>query len=213
MNLETSKNLGGVGALLIFISFLAFFLPYGAGGILGLIGLIILLIGMKGLADYYQTGGIFNNALYAVIIAIVGVVAAVGTAVVAFFTILTNLGIDLANLVSLDASTLSSELISQLMDFASGTFVTLITALVVILVVLLVFAILAAFFFRKSLSQLSSKAGVGLFGTAGLLMLVGAVLIIIVGIGLLLIWIAFLLAAIAFFQIKAQPAQAAPTPQ
>ena len=212
MDLGTSKNLAGVGALLLFISPLGFFAGT-YGGILGLIGLIILLIGMKGLADYYQTGGIFNNALYAVIIAIVGVVAAVGTAVVAFFAILADLGIDLANLANLNPTTLSSDLISQLTNFAAGTFLTLITAVVVILVVLLVFAILAAFFFRKSLSLLSSKTGAGLFGTAGILMLVGAVLIIIVGIGLILMWIAFLLASIAFFQIKAQPAQPAPSPQ
>lgn len=210
MNLETSRNLGGVGALLIFISVLAFPVPY-ATGILGLIGLIILLIGMKGLADYYQTGGIFNNALYAVILAIVGVVAAVGTAVVAFFAVLADLGINLANLS--DPSTLSSELISQLTNFAADTFVTLIGAIIAIIVILFVFAIVAAFFYRRSLSLLSSKAGVGLFGTAGLLILIGAVLTIIV-IGLLLIWIGFLIAAIAFFQIKTQPAQpTSPTPQ
>jgi uncharacterized membrane protein len=210
MDLGTSKNLGGVGALLLFITPLASVVPYG--WILGLIGLIMLLIGMKGLADYYQTGGIFNNALYAVIAAIVGVVAAIGTAVVAFVSIFADLGIDLANLANLDPTAVSSELLAELMNFASSTFITLITALVVILVVLFVFAILAAFFSRRSLSMLSSKAGVGLFGTAGLLILIGAVLTIIV-IGLLLIWIGFLIAAIAFFQIKAQPAQAAPTPQ
>jgi len=211
MNLETSKNLGGVGALLIFISILAFPVPY-ATGILALIGLIVLLIGMKGLADYYQTGGIFNNALYAVIAAIVGVVAAIGTAVVAFVSIFADLGIDLANLANLDPTTVSSELIAQLMNFASSTFITLITALVVILVVLFVFAILAAFFFRRSLSLLSSKTGAGLFGTAGLLILIGAVLTII-AIGFLLIWIGILIAAIAFFQIKAQAAQAPPPPK
>jgi len=211
MNLETSKNLGGVGALLIFISILAFPVPY-ATGILALIGLIVLLIGMKGLADYYQTGGIFNNALYAVIAAIVGVVAAIGTAFVAFLSIFADLGIDLANLANLDPTAVTSELLAQIMDFASSTFITLITALVVILVVLFVFAILAGFFSRRSLSLLSSKTGAGLFGTAGLLILIGAVLTIIV-IGFLLIWIGLLIAAIAFFQIKAQPAQAPPPPK
>ena len=211
MNLGTSKNLGAVGALLIFIAPLVFFVP-SAGGVLALIGLIILLIGMKGLADYYQTGGIFNNALYAVIAAIVGVVAAIGTAVVAFFAIFADLGIDLANLANLDPTAVSSELLAQIMDFASSTFITLITALVVILVVLFVFAILAGFFSRRSLSLLSSKTGAGLFGTAGLLILIGAVLTIIV-IGFLLIWIGLLIAAIAFFQIKAQPAQAPPPPK
>jgi uncharacterized membrane protein len=165
---------------------------------------------MKGLADYYQTGGIFNNALYAVILAIVGVVAAAGAVVIAFFAVLAELGIDLANLSTL--TTVPTELLNRVFDIASGTLFTIIGAIVVVLVILFVFCILAAFFYRKSLSQLSSKAGVGLFGTAGLLILIGAVLTIIV-IGFLLIWIGFLIAAIAFFQIKAQPAQAAPTPQ
>jgi uncharacterized membrane protein len=40
-------------------------------------------------------------------------------------------------------------------------------------------------------------------------MLIGAVLIIALGIGLLLIWISLLLLAIAFFQIRPQQAQPA----
>jgi uncharacterized membrane protein len=44
----------------------------------------------------------------------------------------------------------------------------------------------------------------GLFSTAGLLLLIGAVLIIAFGLGAILMWIAVLLLAIAFFQIKPQ---------
>lgn len=210
MNLETSKYLGGVGALLIFLSVLVFFVPY-APTALALIGLILLLIGLKGLADYYQTGGIFNNALYAVILAIVGVVAAIGVAFVAFVAVLADLGINIANWATLDPTALSSELLAQLTNFASSTFITFIGAIVAVGLILFIFAIIAAFLYRRSLGLLSSKTGVGLFGTAGILILVGAVLTIIV-IGVFLIWIGFLLAAIAFFQIKAQPAQPAPAP-
>jgi uncharacterized membrane protein len=81
--------------------------------------------------------------------------------------------------------------------------------------VLFVFVIITAILLRKSLGLLSAKTGVGLFGTTGLLILIGAVLTII-AIGLLLIWIAMLILAIAFFSIKPQQAQpptsaAAPT--
>jgi uncharacterized membrane protein len=74
-----------------------------------------------------------------------------------------------------------------------------------------VVAIVVAIFFRRSLTTLSAKTGVGLFATAGLVMLIGAVLTIII-IGVLIIWIALILVAVAFFQTKAQPAQAPPAP-
>lgn len=76
------------------------------------------------------------------------------------------------------------------------------------LVVLFVFVVVAAVLFRKSLGITAKKSGIGLFGTAGTLLLVGAVLTIII-IGFLLLWISLLLIAVAFFQIKTQPAQSA----
>lgn len=74
MTLEPSKNLGGVGALLIVISFLGLFAT-GFSAVLALVGVILVLIGMKGLTDHYREAGIFNNALYGLILAIVGVAA------------------------------------------------------------------------------------------------------------------------------------------
>jgi uncharacterized membrane protein len=54
---------------------------------------------------------------------------------------------------------------------------------------------------RRSLKQVSDKSTVGLFGTAGLLLLIGAFLTIVF-IGFILMWVAALLIAIAFFQLK-----------
>ena len=53
MELESSKNLGGVGALLIFIGPLFTALPGIGGytGLLSLIGAILVLIAFKGFAD------------------------------------------------------------------------------------------------------------------------------------------------------------------
>ena len=208
MTLESRKNLSGVGALLIVIGSLGFMVPYAA--ILTLIGLILLLIGLKGLADYYHEGGIFNNTLYSIILEIVGVVVAVAMIVVTAVAALTSLGINLSNVT--DWATFGTELANRLTNFADfGALWTLIGAVIAALIVLYVFVIIAAIFFRRSLNSLSAKTGVGLFGTAGILVLIGAVLTIVL-IGLLLIWIAWILVAVAFFQIKTQPTHAPPQP-
>ena len=204
MNIETSKNLGGVGAILIFIGVLPLF---AYSGIISLVGIILTLIAVKGLADYYSEAGIFNNALYAVITAIVGGIVTAGVAFVALVDFLSELGLSLGNvgewstqLPTMDWTTIGFDII--------GNFVAYI---LLALVVLFVFVIITAILLRKSLGLLSAKTGVGLFGTTGLLILIGAVLTII-AVGLILIWVAMLILAIAFFSIKPQqPASAAPS--
>lgn len=71
---------------------------------------------------------------------------------------------------------------------------------------LFVFVVVAAIFLRRSWTTLSEKTGVGLFGTTGLLTLIGAILTII-GIGFLLLWVALILLTVAFFRIKTQSTQ------
>jgi uncharacterized membrane protein len=207
LNFETSKNLGGVGAILMFIGFI---LPAATGGfglLLSLIGLILVLIGLKGFADYYNEAGIFNNFLYGTIAGVVGVVVAGLAFVFTVFTMLTDFLYTVfptwdGNLSSLSGLTPD---VSAIDPFALMPFLT---AFLVILVILFFTAIIVAIFMRKSLNTLSAKASVGLFGTAGLLLLIGAVLTIIV-IGLILIWIATLILAIAFFSMKPQQSQSA----
>ena len=199
MDIATSKNLGGVGALLLFVGALPWIAPYG--WILSLAGLIMALIGFKGFADYYNEAGIFNNALFAVIAGIVGVVAVAAVVVIGAAGFLTAIGINIADWTNaaswsaIDPSTISFEVIMQFLVYV-----------VVALVVAFVFVLIAAILLRKSLGLLSSKTGVGLFGTTGLLLLIGAILTIVV-IGVLLIWISMLLLAVAFFSVKPQQEQ------
>ena len=205
MNFDTSKNLGGVGAILMFIGFIIPAATGGLGTLLSLVGLILVLVGLKGLADYYNEAGIFNNFLYGTIAGIVGAVIAVITFFFVIFTMLTDFlyevfptwNGDLASLAGLTPD------LSAIDPFAIMPFLT---AFLVILVILFFTAIIVAVFMRKSLNSLSAKTSVGLFGTAGLLLLIGAVLTIIV-IGFILIWIAMLIMAIGFFMIKPQQAQ------
>jgi uncharacterized membrane protein len=198
MALETSKNLGGIGALLIVIGGLAT-LGYGYAGLLSLIGLILLLIGTKGMADYYKESGVFNNALYAVIVGIIGGVVATAVFIMGVISAVASLGVT-------DWTEWAMEIQQNATNFTAvwDLIWPLITAAVAGLIVLFVVAVIAAIFYRKSLVTLAQKSGVKMFETAGLLMLIGAVLTIII-IGFLLIWIAFILITVAFFSIRSAP--------
>jgi uncharacterized membrane protein len=165
---------------------------------------------MHGLASHYMESGIFNNALYGVITAIVGIMLFAVVVVYALFDFLTELGLTIGmgnfaewatGLTQMDWANMGFSLI--------GNFVVYI---LLALVVLFVFVVITAVFLRKSLRLLSAKTGVGMFGTTGTIILIGAVLTIIV-IGLLLLWIALLLLAVAFFQIRTQQTQPPPPTQ
>jgi uncharacterized membrane protein len=203
MSIETSKNLGGVGAILLFIGVLPWIAPYG--WILSLVGLILALIGFKGFADFYKEGGIFNNALYSVIAAIFGGVAVVAIAFIGLADFLMNIGINISDWTN--AAAFSSIDWMAIGFDAIGEFLMYI---VVALLVAFAFLLITAILLRKSLGLLSSKTGVGLFGTTGLIILIGAILTIIV-IGVFLIWISMLLLAVAFFSVKPQQNQPAVT--
>src|SRR5665647_996777 len=73
-NLELSKTLGGIGAILMFIGIFPFISYFG---IVELIGAILGLTALYSLGKYYKDSGIFNNALYGIMAGIVGVVSAV----------------------------------------------------------------------------------------------------------------------------------------
>jgi len=206
MDLTTNKNLGGVGAILMFISpLLTFAAPYT--GLLGLIGFILVLIALKGVGDYYNENGIFNNALYGFIVGIIGGVVSIAVFIGTALAIIADIGIsDWMNPNEWTAAFTTEAVLDSLL--------TLLGAIVIAFVILFITIILTAWFYRKSLNLLSTKSGVGMFGTTGLILLIGAILTIVV-IGLLLIWIALILLAVAFFSIKttAGPSpEAAPPP-
>jgi len=205
MTIETSKTLGGVGAILMFVGIIPVINSYG---VIELIGLILVMVALYNLASYYTERGIFNNAFYGLIAGIVGGVVAVGTVVLAVLTSLTDFLYTIYPSWNGDWSALSG-LTPDTSNLSLDAIVPFLTGLFAALLILWIFAIIGFYFVRRSLTSLSAKSGVGLFSTAGLLMLIGAVLIIAVGIGLLLIWISMLLLAIAFFQIRPQQAQAA----
>ena len=208
MTLESSKTLGGVGSLLMVISPVTGYVGGSFGGLLGLVGLILVIISVKGLADHYSDGSIFNNTLYGVIFTIVGGVAFAGALVVGAAGLLSSLNIDVATLPT-DPSAFSTVDWEGALDFE--ILMDFVAILVVALVVLFALLVVSAIFYRKSLNTLADKTGVGLFGTTGMLILIGSVLTII-AVGALILWVALILLTVAFFSIKTEPATVAPPP-
>jgi len=161
---------------------------------------------MKELSTFYGERGIFNYALYGVILAVIGIVVFAVIMVTAAFGLIASLGIefeqwsDFAKLGTVNWQNIAN--LNLIWPF--------ITIILVDLVILFVFIVVSAIFFRRSFNILREKTGVGMFGTAGLVLLIGAVMTVIL-IGLLVIWVSMILLTIAFFSIK--PPTTSPTVQ
>jgi uncharacterized membrane protein len=209
MLIETSRILGGIGALLMFIGIIPYINYFGA---IELVGLILVMVALYGLGGHYKEGGIFNNALYGLILGIVGGVISIAVVIITVLTSLTDFLYAIFPNWNGDWSALSG-LTPNPSNITLDNIMPFITGIIVVLVVLWVFSMISAFFVRRSLGTLSAKSGVGLFSTAGLLILIGSVLIILFGFGLILIWISALLLAIAFFRIRPQQIQQQQTQQ
>jgi len=202
MTLETNKIVGGIGAILMLIGIIP---ANNYLSILELVGAIMILIALYGVGNYYGDSRIFRNALYGIVTGIVGVGIAIAVALTVILSNIKDLIYQLypgwdGNWLSLQGMNPDTNAFTSA-NFDPTTLIPLISGIIAVLAIIWIFGIIATFFIRRSLNQVKEKSNVGLFGTAGLLLLIGAFLIII-GIGLILMWIAVLLLAIAFFQLK-----------
>jgi len=202
MTIESSKILGGVGAILLIVAAVAFFVqPLLL--MIGVIGLILILIALHGLADYYKEKSIFSNALFGFIATIAGAIATFARFV--YLVFYTTYVTDLFSIVypgfNGDWTTIPN--LTANPNLNPADLIPFIGPIIAIFVIMCIFLVIAAFFTWRSIKTVSSKSNVGLFSTAGLLLLIGA-LIAIVLIGLVLMLVAVVLIAVAFFQIKPQ---------
>ena len=226
MTIESSKTLGGIGALLLLIGTLPVIGTYSFG-VLGIVGVILIFVALHQFASYYNDKGIFTGALYGLVTGIVGIVVTAAVALYLFFgtTIITGFLQKIYPTWNGSWSTISSlsGMTPVTTNITTSDIVPIVGAVFAVIVVVWVFAIITAFFVRRSLKIVAAKSSTGLFSTAGLLLLIGAVLIIALGFGLILVYIAEIILVIAFFTMKTQqplpqetaataPPTTAPTP-
>ena len=152
--------------------------------VIGLIGIILFFIGMKGLSDYYRDSSIYQHALKALIFGIIGIVA------ISALALMSLLGLGLSALVA----------------DGIGAILGGILFIILMLIVGFIFYLLMAINLRRAFDTLATCSGENNFHTAGTLLFWGAILTIIV-VGLFLIWLAWLIAAIAFFSMRLTPTQ------
>jgi len=194
MTLETTKILGGIGAVLMLVS------PIGTQmGLAGLAGIILVMIAIYRLSYHYNEPAIFNNALYGAIIAIVGIAVFMAVMAVTLVDLMTALGIDI-NWTNWTNWTMYQNIHwEQITDW--NTYWPYIAIIIADFVILFISFTIAGTFLRKTFHLLGEKTGIHAFHTAATLVFIGALLTII-AVGLLLIWIALIFLAIAFFSIR-----------
>src|SRR5512139_2539726 len=171
MEIETSKILGGVGAVLLLVGMI----PYSYLGVIALVGLILVMIALYNLAKYYTESGIFNNALYGLIIGIVGGVVSIAVAVAAVLSSLTDFFYAIFPGWNGDWTQLPGTM-PDWSHLSMDVLTSIAVGILAVVIILWVSAIVAAFFAKRSLGSLGAKSGVGLFSTAGLLLFIGALL-------------------------------------
>lgn len=193
-----AKTLGAVGGILVLLTAVP-----SVGGLLGIVGFVLLLVAIKYISDAVGDRSIFNNMLVAVGLAIAGIV--VGVIAIAG-TVLRFVGMN-GMLAGPDFNPAT---------VPAGNWVALIGTVLVGLALIWVMMLVSAVYVRRTYDTISSRLGVSMFSTAGLLYLIGAATTIIL-VGFVLLFIAQVLVVVAFFSIdERQPAVAPPgtaTPQ
>lgn len=176
--LSQAKTYGGVGSILVLLSFIP-----TVGWIIAIVGFILTLLAIKYIADSVQDQTIFKNAIIAVIMSIIAVAVA---GIVVAASIFRLMGI-------------RSSFVAGSTTLPTGT-MSIIAGMIGGLLVTWIILIVAAYFLRKSYNSISIKLNVSMFHTAALIYFIGAILTVIV-IGFLLLLIAQILLIVAFFSI------------
>ncbi len=158
-------------------------------------GYILFLVAMHGMSKVYNDARIFKNSLYGFSASIVGAVVFLVVSIVFLVPILDQL-------TAYNATPGTSPPLSIIVSFLQ--------VMVAVLIGRSILAAINGFFYRRAFYALAEKSGEGNFHTAGLLMLLGGALTIVV-VGGLLFFIGWIIAAIGFLLKPTQPKLLAPS--
>ncbi len=173
VNISTQKMLGDIGFTLILLSTIN--MPGTVANLLGIVGFVLWLISMCQLSNILRKPSIFQKVLIGVILNIAGIVIASAFGLMA--------GI-------LSFATMRDE---------TGAILGLGLRTVIAIIVTYAIIVVAFYFYKEAFDILAQATAHNLFKIAGLLMFIGAITIILFGLGLLLIIVGYTVLAVAFF--------------
>lgn len=191
-SLNEAKTLGGIGSILVILIVIPNF-----GWIIGIIGIILTLIAIKYISDAVEDRRIYSDMIYSVILAIIAVVVLAITVIGSLFAYFGFQG--LMNLGSMTGQ-----------NVPQGNVIALLATIIPGLAAVWAMLIASAVFLRRSYSRISRSLDIGMFDTAALIYLIGAITAIIL-IGFVLLLIAEILFAVAFFSIDERKPVPKPT--
>jgi len=170
VNISTQKMLGGIGYILMLLSWMP-----RIGIFLSLVGFVLWLISMYQLSNILRKPSIFQKVLIGFILGIVGVVIALA------FGLMTG--------VSLFASVRGE----------TGAILGLGLGVVFAIVVAYATLVVSFYFYKEAYEILAQAIAHNLFKIGGLLLFIGAITIILFGLGALLMIVGNVVLAVAFF--------------
>ena len=174
VNISTQKMLGGIGYILILIGWMP-----RIGTFLSLVGTALWFISMYQLSNILGKPSIFRKVSIFLILGITSMVTAFAFAIMA--------GIMAG--ISLSASVRGET--GAILGLGLGAAITIIVTYAIIVV--------SAYFYKEAYDILAQATTQNLFKIGGLLTFIGAITIILFGLGLLLIIVSNIVLAVAFF--------------
>jgi len=177
MDLKTAKLMGGIGAILTLLSFIP-----NIGWLLSIVGFVLVLLAVKTISDEVKESKIFSDYLVAVILSVISVL-------VLFFG-------GIASIFGIMRMFMQG---AWSMGLHSGAFSVL--GIILLLLVAWVISIIGSYFIKSSFDKISEKTEERNFKTAGLLLFLGAILLIAFGTGAIVSLVGGIFEIIAFFSL------------
>ncbi len=173
VSISTQKSLGGVGSLLVFLNFMP-----GMGMLFGIIGVILWLISIYQIGSKIKKPEIFNKVIISFTLEVLA------------WTIALTFGLmSLIGFFAFSGFIGEEERLSFSMGI--GVFIALLVAYLI--------SIVSAYFYKEAYKILASATNHNLFSTAGLFMYIGAITLILFGIGFIIRIVGWIILAVAFF--------------
>lgn len=178
VNLRNAKLMGGIGAILPLVGSLLLRKVYGLSFILSITSIVLILMALNEISNKVENREIFSNYLTGFILQIIGYIVLIIFAVVGGLALLTGLGMGfLGALRSLGATA------------------------ILLLIAFYVLIVVSFYYVKKSFDLIGDALSNQYFRTAGLLLFIGAILLIIFGIGALVMFVGEIFEIIGFFTL------------